>query len=80
MNRETLTDEMQSLAREIFQDPDLILTDSLSSADVESWTSLSFMQFLKSIEAKYGFQFRMTELFLFRNMGAVIDATLSHIA
>lgn len=80
MNRELLTAEIQTIAREVFKSPDLVITDVMSATDVDTWTSLSFMQFLTAIEEKYGFRFRMMELLQLRNMGAVIDATLKHTA
>ena len=80
MNREKLVEEIQAIAREIFVKPELVITDATSAIDVDTWTSLSFMQFLTAIEEKYGFRFKMMELLQLRNMGAVIDATLKHIA
>lgn len=79
MNREQLVEEIQTIAREIFAKPELVITDTLTAADVDTWTSLSFMQFLTAIENKYGFKFKMMELLQLRNMGAVIDATLKHL-
>lgn len=80
MIREDLFKEIQEIAREIFGKPELAITDAMNAADVDTWTSLSFMQFLTAIEDKYGFKFKMMELLQLRNMGAVIDATLKHIA
>lgn len=80
MNKEQLVGEIQQIAREIFAKPELVITDTLTAADVDTWTSLSFMQFLTAIEDKYSFKFKMMELLQLRNMGAVIDATLKHLA
>lgn len=80
MNREELKIEIQGIAREIFAKPELVIIDAMSAADVDTWTSLSFMQFLTAIEDKYSFKFKMMELLQLRNMGAVIDATLKHVA
>ena len=79
MDRNELTLEIQGIAREIFAKPDLEINDTMSAADVDTWTSLSFMQFLTSIEDKYGFKFKMMELLQLRNMGAVVDATMKHV-
>mgnify|MGYP003486160171 CR=1 FL=1 len=79
MNREQLVEEIQAIAREIFAKQELVITDTMSAADVDTWTSLAFMQFLTAIEDKYGFKFKMMELLQLRNMGAVIDATLKHV-
>ena len=80
MEREELVVEVQELAREVFEKPDLVISDSMSAADVDAWTSLNFMKFLTAVEDKYGFKFKMMELLQLRNMGAVVDATLKHIA
>lgn len=80
MNRQQLVEDIQAIAREIFAKPELVITDTTSATDVDTWTSLSFMQFLTAIEEKYGFRFKMMELLQLRNIGAVIDATLKHIA
>ena len=80
MNREHLVEEIQQIAREVFAKPELVITDSMGASDVDTWTSLSFMQFLTAIENKYGFKFKMMELLQLRNLGAVIDATLNHVS
>lgn len=79
MDRNELTLEIQGIARDIFVKPELTIDDSMSAADVDTWTSLSFMQFLTAIEDKYGFKFKMMELLQLRNMGAIVDASLRHI-
>lgn len=80
MEREELKNEIQVIARDIFANPKLVISDAMGASDVDTWTSLSFMQFLTAIEDKYGFKFKMMELLQLRNMGAVIDATLRHVS
>ena len=80
MERSELVKEIEAIAREIFGKPELVVNDAMSAADVDTWTSLSFMQFLTAIEDKYSFKFKMMELLQLRNMGAVIDATLKHVS
>lgn len=79
MERSELVKEIEAIAREVFQKPELVVNDVMSAADVDTWTSLSFMQFLTAIEDKYGFKFKMMELLQLRNMGAIVDASLRHI-
>lgn len=79
MEREDLKNEIQEIAKEIFAKPELEINDALGATDVDTWTSLSFMQFLTAIEDKYGFKFKMMELLQLRNMGAVVDATMKHV-
>lgn len=79
MNREELQIEIQGIARKTFQKPELEITDALSAADVDTWTSLSFTQFIAAIEKQYGFKFKLMELLQLRTMGAIVDATLKHL-
>ena len=80
MNRDVLKNEIQAIARDVFQKPELVLNDALSATDVDTWTSLSFTQFIAAIEKQYGFKFKLMELLQLRTMGAIVDATLKHIA
>lgn len=79
MERNKLKEEIQVVARDVFAKPELVIADAMSATDVDTWTSLSFMQFLTAIEEKYGFKFKMMELLQLRNIGAVIDTTMKHI-
>lgn len=79
MNREQLTLEIQAIAREVFQKPELVISDALSAADVDTWTSLSFTQFIAAIEKQFGFKFKLMELLQMRTMGAIVDATQKHV-
>lgn len=79
MNRDVLKNEIQAIARDVFQKPELVVNDALSSADVDTWTSLSFTQFIAAIERQYGFKFKLMELLQLRTIGAILDATLKHL-
>lgn len=79
MTREELVIEVQTIAREIFMKPDLVLTDEMNAANVDTWTSLSFMQFLTAVEEKFGFKYKMMELLKLKNMGAVIDSVVAKV-
>lgn len=80
MNRDVLKNEIQAITRDVFQKPELVVNDALSAADVDTWTSLSFTQFIAAIEKQYGFKFKLMELLQLRTMGAIIDATMKHVS
>ena len=80
MTREEIIRELTPIAAEVFQMPDLILADDLSAENVETWTSLAFMQLLTSIEEKFGFKFKMMELIQLKTMGDIIDAMMRHLS
>lgn len=79
MTREEIINQLTPIAREIFAKPELVVTDDLSYENLETWTSLAFMQFLTAVEERWGFKYKMVELIRLQNMGAVIDSILTHV-
>ena len=80
MNREEVNEKLTPIARAIFENQDLVLFDDMSADNVATWTSLTFMQFLTEIENRFGFKFKMMELFNLKTMGNIIDSVTSHMA
>lgn len=80
MTREEVIEKLTPIARAIFENQELVLSDNMSAENVATWTSLSFMQFLTEIENQFGFKFKMTELFNLKTMGNIIDSVTSHMA
>ncbi len=80
MTREEVIEKLTLIARAIFENQELVLTDDMSADNVATWTSLAFMQFLTEIENKFGFKFKMMELFNLKTMGNIIDSVTSHMA
>lgn len=80
MIRKEVIDKLTPIARNIFENQELVLSDDMSAENVATWTSLSFMQFLTEIENQFGFKFKMMELFNLKTMGNIIDSVTSHMA
>ena len=80
MTREEVIEKLTPIARAIFENQELVLSDDMSADNVATWTSLSFMQFLTEIENQFGFKFKMMELFNLKTMGNIIDSVTTHMA
>lgn len=78
MDRQTVIDSIVPIAREVFGKPELEWSDSLDATQVDTWTSLAFMQLLGKVEDSFGFKFSMLEVIRIRNMGALADAVMKH--
>ena len=78
MDRQEIITRLQPLARNVFEKPDMEITDSLSPETVDTWSSLAFMKLLSAIEAEFGFRFKMMELLSLKTMGDIIDAISKH--
>ena len=80
MTRQEIIDKLTPIAREAFQNEELVLLDELSAENVDSWNSLAFMKLLTAIEADFGFKFKMMELIQLNTMGDILDAMDKHLA
>lgn len=78
MERNEIVAQLTTIASEIFQLENLVLTEDMSATNVETWTSLTFMQLLTAIEENFGFKFKMMELIQIKNMGDIIQSIESH--
>jgi acyl carrier protein len=78
MERNEIVAQLTTIASEIFQVENLVLTEDMSATNVETWTSLTFMQLLTAIEEHFGFKFKMMELIQIKNMGDIIRSIESH--
>ena len=79
ITREELIAQLEPIARNVFSNNDLKMTDDLGPSSLDTWTSLSFTQFLSAIEEKFSFRFKMLEIISMQNMGAIISTTLKHL-
>jgi len=77
MNTSPVTERMQTVFRNVLNEPDLQLTDDLTAAEVPGWDSLAHIGLMFSLEAEFGVTFTDNELSLLENVGqlrTVIEA------
>lgn len=65
----TIHDTIQQVARQVFQQQDLVLEDATTAQDVERWDSLTHIQFIVEIEKAFGVKFRNAEIAKLRCVG-----------
>ncbi len=78
MDREEIISRLTPIARVVFDEPNLELTEDLSPETLEAWTSLTFMQLLSAIEQDFSIKFKMMELLSLKTMGDIIQALSKH--
>ncbi|MBQ6068563.1 MAG: acyl carrier protein [Bacteroidales bacterium] len=80
MDREEIIAKLTPLVREVFDNAQLEIVDTMGPDTVEGWTSLSFMQLLARIEGEFGFKFKIFELVGIHNMGDLVAAILKRLS
>ncbi|MCM3884002.1 acyl carrier protein [Frankia sp. R82] len=62
-------DHLQRIFREIFSDDDLVLTDTMTSADVPGWDSLAHINLIYAVERHFSIQIADDRLAGFASVG-----------
>jgi acyl carrier protein len=70
---DNLLEELQPIFRDVFDQPDLIITRESNASTVEDWDSLAHVNLVTAIEKRYKIRFALGELQELKNVGDMID-------
>lgn len=79
MTQEEIKEQLTPIFRQTFSDQTLVLTDELSANDVEKWDSLTHMQLISNVEAKFGIKFKLKELNKLKKVGDLVNIVASKL-
>lgn len=77
MMRDEIFDSLQNIFRDIFDDEDLIISNSTNSEEVEDWDSLNHINLVSAIEKEFNIKFALGELMLLKDVGAMVDLMIN---
>lgn len=72
MNPQVL-DQVQSVFRDVFDKPDLVVKPETNSSHIEDWDSLAHMSLVTAIERQFKIRFALGELQSLKNVGDMIQ-------
>ena len=64
-------ERLEEIARNVFDDDSLILTDSTNATTVPGWDSLAHVNFMFSVESEFDVQFSEDEFIGFEDIGGL---------
>jgi acyl carrier protein len=70
---DNLLEEVQGIFRDVFDQPDLVITRESSANTVEDWDSLAHINLVTAIEKHYKIKFALGELQELKNVGDMLD-------
>lgn len=79
MERTELMNCLQKIFCEVFDNNDIILTDSTCAEDIEEWDSLGHVQLIKALEKSFNIKLTAREMRSWENVGEMADALLTKI-
>lgn len=68
----TTLEQLTELFRDVFDDPEMIVTETLSAKDVEDWDSLTHIQLISRIEKAFQLRFTMAEIASLKEVGDLV--------
>lgn len=68
-----MLEQLQEIFREVFENPEMIITSQTSANDVEDWTSIVHMQLLATIEEKFSITFSSRDIRKMKNVGELVE-------
>jgi acyl carrier protein len=61
--------ELQEICREVFESPELVITETTTAEDVPHWDSLNHLNVVAAAEQRFGVRFRTSEVESLKNVG-----------
>lgn len=71
--------KLAEICRDVFEDEELIITESTTAADVERWDSLTHLSLINELEEAYEVAFTLDEVTGSKNLGELLNALMKHI-
>ena len=73
MSREEIMKRVTDIFRDVFDDEELMISDSTNSDDIEDWDSLEHISLIISMEKEFGLKFDIKEVNKLENVGQMVD-------
>jgi acyl carrier protein len=68
-----LLEQVQETFRDVFDQPDLMITRESNASTVEDWDSLTHVNLVTAVERRYKVKFALGELLDLKNVGDLLD-------
>ncbi len=73
MDKTEIKERLNGVFRDIFDDPELSVSEETTSADIEDWDSIEHINLIGAIEDEFSMRFKMREVSGMKNVGEMID-------
>ena len=73
MDNQEIVSRLTPIFRDVFNDNALVVTESLTAADVPTWDSLSNINMIVAVEKAFDARFSIKDVRALKNVGELID-------
>ncbi len=79
MDRDEVFQSIVEIAKDVFGNDSIVLTEKSTAADVEEWDSLTHLSLVNELEEKYDVGFTLDEVTGSKNLEELLNALMKHI-
>jgi acyl carrier protein len=69
----TTLEKLNAIFCEVFDDEGIRITPEMTANDVDGWDSLSHVNLIVAVEARFSIRFNQKELLTFKNIGGLMN-------
>ena len=80
MTREEILQAVQEIFQDVFDDEDIVVTETTNADDIEDWDSLNHINLVSAIEMEFSVRFALGELAELKDVGDMIDLMQTKLA
>lgn len=73
MNKEQVMARLTEIFRDVFDDEEIVLTETTSAKDIEDWDSLEHINLIAAVEKAFRMRFSVKEVSGMKNVGEMAD-------
>jgi len=66
-------EKLQQLFRNVFEDTELQITETMTANDVEKWTSLTHLVMIDRVEEEFNIKLSLKEIMKLKNVGDLLN-------
>lgn len=80
MSRDEIFEKLNEIFRDVFDDEDIVVTETTTADDIEDWDSLEHIALVVSMEKEFDLKFDLKEVNKLENVGQMVDLIISKLA
>jgi acyl carrier protein len=73
MEKSEIVSKLTPIFRDVFGDDGLVVTESMTAADVPAWDSLSNINMIIAVEKGFGVKFSIKDVRSLKNVGELLE-------
>ena len=76
MSREEVFERLNNVFREVFDDEEIVVSETTTADDIEDWDSFEHINLVVAVEEEFSFKIPMGKVVTMKNVGEMVDIIL----